>query len=403
MVALLLALVLFAKLRKLRGAQTVVLGTSGERDLVTHAEGIEIAFVELRELVESTFEQVQSRLESDEARIARGISRTAVIRYDAYNEMSGRQSSSMALLDEKGTGVVLSSILHRDQARLYVKGVRDGTPEVELSPEEDEAVRTRARSPDRRQSSGGFPAGGLRPGRIRVAAQVRVAFLGPEGTFSEEALMASLDQSQRASLEPVPLPTIYDCVTAVEDGTAERAMVPIENSVEGSVNATLDALVFETDEVRIVGEVVHPVRHCLIARRRIPLEQVTRVVSHPQASGQCARFLRERMSGAEVVSAASTADAVRIVADSDEPWAALGTRLAAELYGCVVLEDGVEDLEGNETRFVWLAQEARPSGGKPPDGVDGGRRPSRRRSPSGASRTRPGHWSVCSRSSPVAR
>jgi uncharacterized protein DUF4446 len=141
-VALLLTFVLFAKLRKLRGAQTTVLGTSGERDLVTHAEGIEIAFVELRELVESTFEQVQRRLETDEGRIARGISRTAVIRYDAYNEMSGRQSSSMALLDEGGTGVVLSSILHRDQARLYVKGVREGTPELELSPEEDEAVRT---------------------------------------------------------------------------------------------------------------------------------------------------------------------------------------------------------------------------------------------------------------------
>jgi hypothetical protein len=142
LVALLLALILFVKLRRMRAAQTLVLGTSGERDLVTHAEGIEIAFVELRELVESTFEQVQRRLESDEARIARGISRTAVIRYDAYNEMSGRQSSSMALLDEHGTGVVLSSILHRDQARLYVKGVRDGTPDLELSPEEDEAVRT---------------------------------------------------------------------------------------------------------------------------------------------------------------------------------------------------------------------------------------------------------------------
>ena len=192
---------------------------------------------------------------------------------------------------------------------------------------------------------------------------MRVAFLGPEGTFSEEALMASLDQSQRTSLEPVPLPTIYDCVTAVEEGTAERAIVPIENSVEGSVNATLDALVFETDDVRIVGEVVHPVRHCLIARRHIPLERITRVVSHPQASGQCARFLRERVSGADVLSAASTADAVRIVADSDQPWAALGTRLAAELYGCVVLEDGVEDQAGNETRFVWLE---RLSGGQDP-------------------------------------
>ena len=71
--------------------------------------------------------------------------------------------------------------------------------------------------------------------------------------------------------------------------------MPIENSLEGSVNATLDALVFETDEVTIVGEVVHPIRHCLIARRQLPLEQIERVVSHPQASGQCARFLRERL------------------------------------------------------------------------------------------------------------
>jgi len=204
---------------------------------------------------------------------------------------------------------------------------------------------------------------------------VRVAFLGPEGTFSEEALLASLDPSQRADLEPVPLPTIYDCVTAVEDGRSERAIVPIESSVEGSVNATLDALVFETDEVSIVGEVVHPVRHSLIAREHLPLDRVTRVVSHPQASGQCARFLRERLSGADVVSAASTADAVRVVAESAEPWAALGTRLAADLYGCVVLEAGVEDLEGNETRFVWLARRTGtsatdPSGGLPSPATD---------------------------------
>jgi prephenate dehydratase len=186
---------------------------------------------------------------------------------------------------------------------------------------------------------------------------VRVAFLGPEGTFSEEALLATLEDAQRAALEPVPLPTIYDCVTAIEDGRAQRAIVPIESSVEGSVNATLDALVFETDDVRIVGEVVHPVRHSLIARALLPFERYTRVVSHPQASGQCARFLRERLGGAEVVSAASTADAVRVVAESAEPWAALGTGLAADLYGCVVVESGVEDQPGNETRFVWLARQ----------------------------------------------
>jgi prephenate dehydratase len=191
---------------------------------------------------------------------------------------------------------------------------------------------------------------------------VRVAFLGPEGTFSEEALLTTLDRSQRAALEPLALPTIYDCVTAVEDGRADRALVPIESSVEGSVNATLDALVFETDGVRIVGETVHPIRHCLIARTPLPLRQVTRIVSHPQASGQCARYLRERLADAEVVSAASTADAVRIVAESSEPWAALGTRLAADLYGCVVLEAGVEDMAENHTRFVWLARRESASG-----------------------------------------
>jgi prephenate dehydratase len=202
---------------------------------------------------------------------------------------------------------------------------------------------------------------------------MRIAFLGPEGTFSEEALLASLDEAQRAQLEPVPLPTIYDCVVAVEEGRVDRALVPIESSVEGSVNATLDALVFETDDEMIVGEVVHPIRHQLIAREALPLDHITRVLSHPQASGQCARFLRERLGQAEVVSAASTADAVRIVSETGKPWAALGTSLAAELYGCVVLEEGVEDLADNRTRFVWLAHEGGgpapdPSGGTPPDG-----------------------------------
>lgn len=142
LLALVLALVLWIKLRRLRSAQTTVLGTSGERDLVTHAENLEIGFAQLQGLVEETFRRVEERLESDERRIQGSISKTAVIRYDAYGEMSGRQSSSMALLDDNGTGVVLSSILHRDQARLYVKGVRDGRSELELSPEEDEAIRT---------------------------------------------------------------------------------------------------------------------------------------------------------------------------------------------------------------------------------------------------------------------
>jgi prephenate dehydratase len=186
---------------------------------------------------------------------------------------------------------------------------------------------------------------------------MRVAFLGPEGTFSEEALMASPDAGK---FEPIAEPTVYECVMAVHAGEVERALVPIENSLEGSVNATLDALVFETEEVTIIGESVHPIQHCLIARGPLALEQIERVVSHPQANAQCARFIRERLPNAEVTSSNSTADAVRIVADSNQPWAALGNRLSAELYGCRVLESGVEDVTENETRFVWLARAAPP-------------------------------------------
>jgi prephenate dehydratase len=185
---------------------------------------------------------------------------------------------------------------------------------------------------------------------------VRVAFLGPEGTFSEEALLAS---PHGQGVEPVPQATIFDCVMAVQEGTADRALVPIENSLEGSVNATIDALVFEATDVTIVGELIHPIRHCLIAHDEIELDSIERVLSHPQASGQCRRFLRERLPQAEVVPADSTADAVRIVAREERPWAALGPRLAAELHGGRVLLDGVEDHPDNETRFALLARAGR--------------------------------------------
>jgi prephenate dehydratase len=184
---------------------------------------------------------------------------------------------------------------------------------------------------------------------------VKVAFLGPEGTFSEEALFAATAGHE---IEAVPLPTIYECVMAVASGKCTKALVPIENSLEGSVNATLDALVFETEEVQIVGEVVHPITHTLIARTQLALERIERVLSHPQASAQCARFLRDRLSHAEVMGAQSTADAVRIVAESDQPWAALGNHISAQLYDCQVLADRVEDTPENETRFVWLENKA---------------------------------------------
>ncbi len=185
---------------------------------------------------------------------------------------------------------------------------------------------------------------------------MRIGYFGPAGTFTEEALMTALGPSDRADAELVPIATIYDVVMAVHDGSVERALVPIENSLEGSVNATLDSLAMETEDVAIVGEVVHPIQHCLIARTALELEEIEAVVSHQQATAQCARFIRQRLPGARVVTGSSTAEAVRLVAEHEGPWAALGNRLAAELYGCVVLRAGVEDVASNETRFVWLAR-----------------------------------------------
>jgi prephenate dehydratase len=190
---------------------------------------------------------------------------------------------------------------------------------------------------------------------------MRVGFLGPEGTFSHDALV-------RAGHEgTAPQQTLHDAVLAVQHGEVDLALVPFENAIEGAVNPVLDALVFEAADVRIVGELVHPVRHCLIAASPLDLGAIRRVVSHPQASAQCAGFLRGSLPGVPVVAAASTAEAVRDVAGSGEPEAALGPRSAAELYGCAVLREGVEDDHGNVTRFVWLAR-AGLRGWRPPDG-----------------------------------
>ena len=191
-------------------------------------------------------------------------------------------------------------------------------------------------------------------------ARPRVAFLGPEGTFTEDALAAA---AGGAEIERLPAPTVYDAIIAVDEGEAELAMVPFENSIEGSVRATLDTLAFDARSVVIVGEHDQPISHSLIARTEIKLDAIEVVLSHPQATAQCAHFIRRVLPRAGVRAASSTADAVREVAESIQPWAALGAAAAAALYGCVVLREGVEDEPDNVTRFVWLAREgSRPTG-----------------------------------------
>lgn len=190
---------------------------------------------------------------------------------------------------------------------------------------------------------------------------MRVAYLGPPGTFSHEALLGLPVPAG----EPLPLTTIHACVLAVQEGRAERALVPLENSLEGSVRATLDALALDAPDVVIAGEVVHPVHHCLVARTPTALADLGAVRSHPQGIAQCGDFLRRELPDARVVAAASTAEAVRYVAETGD-GAAIGPRAAAERYGAVVLREDVEDVAGNETRFAWLAR----GGGEPLPGGD---------------------------------
>lgn len=181
---------------------------------------------------------------------------------------------------------------------------------------------------------------------------MRVSFLGPAGTFTEDALA---EASSGEEMELVRTPTVHDAIVAVEQGQAERAFVPYENSIEGSVRSTLDTLAFETERVAIVGEHDFAVRAHLIVRDGVEIGDVAAVLSHPQPLAQCAGFLRSQLPGIERRSVSSTAEAVRMVGESVRPWAAIGARSAAELYGCVVLREGIEDEADNVTRFVWIA------------------------------------------------
>lgn len=192
---------------------------------------------------------------------------------------------------------------------------------------------------------------------------MRAAYLGPPGTFSEDALLAGT-QLVADAVDPVPLPTITDVVLAVQARDTDCGIVPIESAAEGSVDATLDALADRAPDVSIVGEVVLAVQHSLIAAPGLALEDIRFVASHPQAIAQCAAFLRSELPEARPVEWTSTAEAVRIAASrAADGWAAIGTAHAAALYGCDRLRDGIEDMTGNATRFVWIAPTGTPTRG----------------------------------------
>jgi prephenate dehydratase len=192
---------------------------------------------------------------------------------------------------------------------------------------------------------------------MSATARARVGYLGPAGTFSEEALLADAEID---TVEPLALASIYETVMSLRRGAVEWAIVPIENSLDGSISVTLDLIADEVAHVEIVGETLLRVRHSLIAPEPIKLEQIDTVLTHPQVPGQCERFLREELAQARVLAADSTAEAVRAVVEGGvRGTAALGTVLAAGIYGGTVIRESVEDRADNETRFAWLARVAR--------------------------------------------
>ena len=186
-----------------------------------------------------------------------------------------------------------------------------------------------------------------------------IGFLGPPGTFTEEALRASIDEQTADGRlrEFMPYPSMGETIEAVSSGQVDCALVPIENSIEGSVSATIDMLTHGVDNLQIVREVTLPISQCLITRPGLTLDQVTKVISIPHAYSQCRLWLREHLPGCEIEAASSTAAAAERVASSEQPWAAIGNKLAAVTYGCDVLESDIEDHDENETRFVFLARQ----------------------------------------------
>ncbi len=183
-----------------------------------------------------------------------------------------------------------------------------------------------------------------------------VGFLGPAGSFSHEAVLTL------EGVEPVPAPTFADLLADVAAGRVDQGLLPLENAIEGTVSATIDGLVFDHD-LFIVRELVLPVHLHLLARPGVPAGDLTAVLSYVHALAQCRAFLSQH-PGVEVRPTSSTSEAARLVAESVEPWAAIGSATAGSLFGLATLEADVEDHPDNATRFVLVGRDviAAPTG-----------------------------------------
>ena len=193
-----------------------------------------------------------------------------------------------------------------------------------------------------------------------MSIKKKIAYLGPPGTFTEEALDKFVkDISQ---VRKISFPTVVDVIRSVDRGEADEGLVPMENSIEGSVNITQDILTFES-EAKIIGEVIIPVKHSLIGKKKIKLDNIKKVISHPHATAQCRKYLSTNLKGAEVIAANSTAEAVKILKKENDDIAAIGTKTAAKIYDLKIIENDIEDNKDNKTRFVFIGNSIQPKTG----------------------------------------
>jgi prephenate dehydratase len=187
----------------------------------------------------------------------------------------------------------------------------------------------------------------------------KIGYLGPKGTFAYDAVIA---YTNGIACELMEFPEISELIYAVDSGKIEKALVPIENALEGTVNITADMLVHEVN-VKIIGEVVLPIRHYLLVRQGIDLKDVKLVLSHPQALAQCRKYLYNNLKGIEQRPVTSTAAAAREVAASESPWAAIANKKAGDIFGLKILAKDIQDHHANSTRFVVLSKiETEPTG-----------------------------------------
>jgi len=194
--------------------------------------------------------------------------------------------------------------------------------------------------------------------------KTKIAYLGPPGTFTEEALDRYINIGKLGkSIEKIPYSNMGEVIKSVDRGETAEGIVPIENSLEGSVNITLDFLTFES-EAKIIREITIPIKHSLIGKEKSAPGKIRKIISHPHATAQCKNYISTYLKGAEIVAANSTAEAIKILKKEENGIAAIGTKTAARIYGLQIIKNDIEDNKDNKTRFVFVGNSIQPKSGK---------------------------------------